>query len=66
MYQHNYNPDMHRLSTAQHVSLDKHQNMVNRALEWQKHSRLVEIKNQPTSMTHLRLAFATLLNIFTK
>ena len=66
MYQHNPNLDMYRLSTAQHVSLDKHQNMVNNALEWHKHSRLIEIKNQPTSVTRLRLAFATLLNIFTK
>ena len=61
-------PDMHRLSTQQHVSLDKHRNMVNSALRWQQHSPASQEANEqhPATVAHLRLAFATILNIFIK
>jgi hypothetical protein len=35
----NHHSDFHRLSPEQQVSLDKHQQMINSALMWQKHDR---------------------------
>lgn len=67
MYQHNNHSDMYKLSTQQHVSLDIHQNRVNNGLRWQKYAQASTNKEQqPATVTRLRLAFATILNIFIK
>jgi hypothetical protein len=62
----NHHSDFHRLSPEQQVSLDKHQQMINSALMWQKHDRLAKARQEPRSMASLRSLIATVLNIFTK
>jgi hypothetical protein len=66
MYRQNNHSDMNRLSTQQRVGLEKHQQMIDSALEWQKHSLLAENKRETALITWLRPVFAALWNIFPK
>jgi hypothetical protein len=68
MNPHNNHSNIPGLSTQQHNSLDKHRNIVNGALKWQKHAPAKQDINEQksVSVTRLRLAFATILNIFIK
>lgn len=68
MFQQDYHSDMHKLSTQQHVSLNKYRNMINSAHRWQQHSHSShKAKKQPSApISRFRVAFATILNIFSK
>ena len=66
MYQRNYHSDIHWLSTQQHVSLDKHQQMIDSALRWQEHLLQAKNKQETASITRLHPIFATLLHIFAR
>lgn len=63
MYLHD---DIHRLSTQQQVSLDKHQQMIDSALRWRQYDHEAEARPEPTSSAKLHAIFATILNIFVK
>jgi len=64
MYNHNSN--FHQLNTQQHVSLDKHRQMINNAARWQSHSEIKDTEPKTTPIAQLRPVFATILNIFTR
>jgi len=66
MYQHNQHSDMYRMTTNQHVSLDKHQQMMNNARLWQQHSQPEKSKPEPALIATLRPIFVTLLTILIK
>jgi hypothetical protein len=56
--------DMNRLSPQQLVGLEKHQQMIDSALGWQKHSLLVENKWETAPIAFLRPVLAAIWNIF--
>lgn len=63
MYQHNRHSDMHRLSSLQQVSLDKHQHMIESALQWQSHhQQQVTAKEQTAARLRLSTVFAMLVS----
>lgn len=55
-----------RLSAQQQVSLEKHQQMVEDALQWQAHSRLAEAAPESMPVQVLRPVFSALLSLLTK
>ena len=55
--------DMHRLSTQQHVSLDKHQRMIDDALKWQRLSGAADKGQQPVAARRLQATWAALVNL---
>ena len=66
MYPNNQHSDSYRLSTQQHVSLDKHQQMIDDALRWQQLDHADETQQQLSPIAMLRPIFATILNIFVR
>ena len=63
MYQQYGHLDMHRLNAQQHISLEKHRQMVDNALKWQRLSKVAEKTEKPVAMRQLRVAWATVLNL---
>ena len=63
MYDNNNHPDTHRLSTQQHISLEKHQQMIDNALRWQSQNRQVTADEQRTVPLWLRTDFVIFLSL---
>jgi hypothetical protein len=66
MYSHNHPSQMHHLNTQQHVSLEKHQQMIASNLRWQAYAQSAEPHPKFQVGVKLRTVFATLLNLFTR
>ena len=64
----NYSSDIHRLSTQQQNSLEKHQRMIDDAIKWQRYrqSPPTTTTAQPAMRMRLRPVFAALISIFSR
>ena len=66
MYHRSYHSNMHQLSTQQHISLEKHQEMIDSVLSRQQHSFQAESRQGVATIARLRSVFAAIIIIVAK
>lgn len=59
-------PEFYRLSAQQQVGLEKHQRMVEDALQWQAQSQIAETEPETVPARVLRPVFSALLSLLTR